>query len=151
MKKRRVLSVVLAASMFAMLLTGCGGGNQGSAEGSQAAAIGQGVAEAESCIKIGVSGTPDLDPAIVNTGSSLIAAINIYDTLIFPSNEADEGVIPRVAEDWTISEDGLTYTFNLKKGIKFHNGDELTASDVVYSMDRLLTIGEDMLYFYKLC
>ena len=40
MKKRRVLSVVLAASMFAMLLTGCGGGNQGSAEGSQAAAIG---------------------------------------------------------------------------------------------------------------
>jgi len=41
MKKRRVLSVVLAASMFAMLLTGCGGGNQGSAEGSQAAAIGQ--------------------------------------------------------------------------------------------------------------
>ena len=72
--------------MFAMLLTGCGGGNQGSAEGSQAAAIGQGVAEAESCIKIGVSGTPDLDPAIVNTGSSLIAAINIYDTLIFPSN-----------------------------------------------------------------
>ena len=80
MKKRRVLSVVLAASMFAMLLTGCGGGNQGSAEGSQAAAIGQGVAEAESCIKIGVSGTPDLDPAIVNTGSSLIAAINIYDT-----------------------------------------------------------------------
>lgn len=42
MKKRRVLSVVLAASMFAMLLTGCGGGNQGSAEGSQAAAIGQG-------------------------------------------------------------------------------------------------------------
>ena len=81
MKKRRVLSVVLAASMFAMLLTGCGGGNQGSAEGSQAAAIGQGVAEAESCIKIGVSGTPDLDPAIVNTGSSLIAAINIYDII----------------------------------------------------------------------
>lgn len=36
MKKRRVLSAVLAASMFAMLLAGCGGGNQGSAEGSQA-------------------------------------------------------------------------------------------------------------------
>lgn len=95
-----------------------------------------------------MSGTPDLDPAIVNTGSSLIAAINIYDTLIFPSNEADEGVIPRVAEDWTISEDGLTYTFNLKKGIKFHNGDELTASDVVYSMDRLLTIGEGYAYIF---
>ena len=72
--------------------------------------------------------------------------------ILFPSNEADEGVILKVAEDWTISEDGLTYTFNLKKGIKFHNGDELTASDVVYSMDRLLTIGEDMLiFFYKLC
>lgn len=77
-----------------------------------------------------------------------MAAINIYDTLIFPSDEANEGVVPRVAEDWTISEDGLTYTFNLKKGIKFHNGDELTASDVVYSMDRLLTIGEGYAYIF---
>lgn len=147
MKKRRIMSVVLATSMLAMLLAGCGGNKPSGAEGSQAAPSGSAV-EAESCIKIGVSGTPDLDPAIASTGSSLIAAINIYDTLVFPDEEAEEGVVGRVAEDWTISEDGLTYTFNLKKGIKFHNGDELTASDVVYSMDRLLTIGEGYAYIF---
>lgn len=147
MKRRRITSVVLATSMLAMLLAGCGGNKPSGAEGSQAAPSGSAV-EAESCIKIGVSGTPDLDPAIASTGSSLIAAINIYDTLVFPDEEAEEGVVGRVAEDWTISEDGLTYTFNLKKGIKFHNGDELTASDVVYSMDRLLTIGEGYAYIF---
>src|SRR5689334_528944 len=38
-----------------------------------------------------------------------------------------------VAEKWDISTDGLTYTFHLRKGVKFHNGREMTADDVVYS------------------
>ena len=53
-----------------------------------------------------------------------------------------------MAERWEVSEDGLTYTFYLKKGIKFHNGDELTASDVAFSMNRLLTIGEGYAYLF---
>lgn len=68
---------------------------------------------------------------------------------MYPDENAEEGVVGRVAEDWTISEDGLTYTFNLKQGIKFHNGEELKASDVVYSMDRLLTIGEGYAYIFS--
>ena len=152
-KRKRIASVVLAASMAMALLSGCGGSagsNSGSeSEGAGAAVSSGGGAEEESCIKIGVSGTPDLDPAIASTGSSLIAAINIYDTLVYPDENAEEGVVGRVAEDWTISEDGLTYTFNLKQGIKFHNGEELKASDVVYSMDRLLTIGEGYAYIFS--
>lgn len=152
-KRKRIASVVLAVSMAMALLSGCGGSagsNSGSeSEGAGAAVSSGGGAEEESCIKIGVSGTPDLDPAIASTGSSLIAAINIYDTLVYPDENAEEGVVGRVAEDWTISEDGLTYTFNLKQGIKFHNGEELKASDVVYSMDRLLTIGEGYAYIFS--
>lgn len=152
-KRKRIASVVLAVSMAMALLSGCGGSagsNSGSeSEGAGAAVSSGGGVEEESCIKIGVSGTPDLDPAIASTGSSLIAAINIYDTLVYPDENAEEGVVGRVAEDWTISEDGLTYTFNLKQGIKFHNGEELKASDVVYSMDRLLTIGEGYAYIFS--
>ena len=42
-----------------------------------------------------------------------------------------------MAESWEASEDGLTWTFNLREGVSFHNGDPLTASDVVYSINRI--------------
>jgi peptide/nickel transport system substrate-binding protein len=42
-----------------------------------------------------------------------------------------------IAQDWTVSEDGLTYTFTLREGVLFHNGDEVTAEDVKFTLDRL--------------
>lgn len=122
-KGRRLTGMLLAASMAVMLLAGCGG-TAAAPEESGAVRTSDKTEEA-SCIKIGVSGTPDLDPAIVNTGSSLIAAVNLYDTLVFPSAEEESGVAPRAAEDWTVSDDGLQYTFHLKQGIRFHNGEEM--------------------------
>lgn len=52
----------------------------------------------------------------------------------------DEGfkVIPGLAKTWEISDDGLTYTFHLRKGVLFHNGKEMTSSDVKASYERLL-------------
>jgi len=55
----------------------------------------------------------------------------IFDGLI--SNDAEGNPIPNVAEKWDISEDGKTYTFYIKKGIKFHDGKELTAEDVAFT------------------
>lgn len=78
------------------------------------------------------------------TGSTILC--NVYDSLVFPLR--DGTAKPLVATKWEVSADGLTYTFNLKSGIKFHNGDELTADDVVYSMNRLMTIGEGYGYLF---
>jgi peptide/nickel transport system substrate-binding protein len=87
-----------------------------------------------------------IDPAVGSDFSSSSALCNLYDTLVFPN--AEGGVDPHVAEDWEVSDDGLTWTFHLKEGIKFHNGSELTASDVAYSMARMLEIGEGYAYVF---
>jgi peptide/nickel transport system substrate-binding protein len=47
----------------------------------------------------------------------------------------DGTIVPMLAEDWTISDDGLTYTFTIRQGVKFHDGSDLDAADVVYSME----------------
>ena len=52
----------------------------------------------------------------------------------------DGSVAPSLATSWTISPDGLTYVFALKKGVKFHNGEEMKASDVVFSFTRAKSI-----------
>ncbi len=81
------------------------------------------------------------DPAVAVDESGLIAVINLYDPLLYP-NVAEGTMDPRphLAESWTVSADGKTYTFKLRHGIKFHSGRELTADDVVFSMDRALRL-----------
>jgi peptide/nickel transport system substrate-binding protein len=80
-----------------------------------------------------------LDPKDQTGDPDWIAANNLYDTLVFP--DPDKVIIPWMAESWKSSSDGLKYTFRLKKGIPFHDGTEVTAEDVVFSMDRMVTSG----------
>lgn len=88
-----------------------------------------------------------IDPAIAADFSSSVSVANLYDTLVFPTYDGE--VVPHLAESWEVSQDGLTYTFHLRKGVKFHNGEELKAEDVVFSMERLLTIGQGYSYIFK--
>ncbi len=66
--------------------------------------------------------------------------LNVFDGLLRPKE--DGTLEPAIAEKYTISEDGLTYTFTLRKGVKFHNGDSVTVEDVIYSFDRLMGTGD---------
>jgi peptide/nickel transport system substrate-binding protein len=70
----------------------------------------------------------------------------LYDSLVFPT--ASGALQPDLATSWTVSPDGLTYTFNLRHGVTFHNGDPLNASDVVFSMNRLIAIGQGFSYLF---
>jgi peptide/nickel transport system substrate-binding protein len=81
-----------------------------------------------------------IDPAIGEDFCSEDAHTNLYDPLVWPAPGG--GVIPWIATNWTISNDGLTYTFSIQKGVQFHDGGNLTAWDVAFSMIRLLTIGQ---------
>jgi peptide/nickel transport system substrate-binding protein len=65
--------------------------------------------------------------------------VNVYDTL-YAYEDNPPKLVPWLATDHTVSEDGLTWTFKLHDGIKFHDGSPLTAEDVVWSFHRLLTL-----------
>ncbi len=79
---------------------------------------------------------PTLDPAHVTDTISDTVARRIFEGLVKFSPELE--IIPSIAENWDISDDGLTYKFYLRKGVKFHNGREVKASDFVYSLKRVL-------------
>ncbi len=81
-----------------------------------------------------------IDPAVGSDNSSTAAQLNLYDVLVFPDLKGDP--TSHVAKKWTVSEDGLTWTFTLRSDVIFHDGTVLTAADVKFSMDRLLEIGE---------
>jgi peptide/nickel transport system substrate-binding protein len=83
----------------------------------------------------GISQIPNLDPAKVNLG---IVAAELVSNLFSSLVQFDEqlGLIPDLAENWTVSEDGLVYTFTLRNGLTFHNGDPLMAADIVYTYER---------------
>jgi peptide/nickel transport system substrate-binding protein len=80
---------------------------------------------------------PDgLDPHRTASASSFQITNNIFDTLVKVTPDGE--FIPGLAEDWEVSEDGLTITFNLREGVNFHNDREVTAEDVKFSFERLL-------------
>ncbi len=81
-----------------------------------------------------------LDPGIQQTGNDWPAAALVYNRLVEYDNTMMNPV-PSLAESWTVSDDGLTYTFQLRQGVKFHNGREVTAEDVAYTFTRNFEIG----------
>jgi peptide/nickel transport system substrate-binding protein/oligopeptide transport system substrate-binding protein len=77
-----------------------------------------------------------LDPALSIDIHAVTVLQQIFDGLV--QFDKDLNTIPAIAKSWNISPDGLTYTFHLREGVKFHNGREVTAKDFVYSFTRLL-------------
>ena len=81
---------------------------------------------------------PTLDPFRPADNNSNVYLYLVFDGLVEFQPGSTE-VRPAVAESWTISPDGLTYTFKLREGVRFHNGREVRSDDVVYSIRRALS------------
>lgn len=80
-----------------------------------------------------------LDQHVSNTVSTRNIALNIFEALM--TRDAANSPVPDLAESVAASADGMTYTFKLRKGVKFHNGKDMTATDVAASFDRYKRIG----------
>ncbi|WP_170289723.1 ABC transporter substrate-binding protein [Cytobacillus depressus] len=88
-------------------------------------------------LRIAIDAQPStLDTHTVSTTATKEIARHIYETLL--TVDSNYEVVPMLAESYEQSEDQLTYTFHLRKGVKFHNGKEMKAEDVIASMERWL-------------
>lgn len=87
------------------------------------------------------------DPAI-EFSNGIHVHNNIYEQLVRYDATAKK-IIPLLAESYTVSDDGLTWTFKIRQGVKFQNGDPLTADDVKYSIDRTMALGAGASYIWS--
>ncbi len=86
-----------------------------------------------------------LDPATTLSGTSALLIMYLYhDALIKAMPEGN--FAPSLAESWTISPDSKVYEFRLRKGVKFHNGDTMTAEDVIFSFWRYRATSAKMIH-----
>ncbi len=94
-------------------------------------------------------GVDTLDPIMTTRTQSLIPMKSIYAPLIEIQPDTLE-IIPGIAKSWDISEDGTVYTFHMNKGVKFHDGSEVTAKDVKYTYERIMDpeVGSSVSQFF---
>jgi len=78
-----------------------------------------------------------LDPAYETDGNSFMVGDNVYEQLVAYKDETTD-TEPGLAKSWDISDDGLTYTFHLREGVKFHDGTPFNANAVVFSIGRMM-------------
>src|SRR5512135_518306 len=89
-------------------------------------------AQAETITAVMHSGLRVLDPVITTAHIVRNHAYMIYDTLL--ATDADGKIQPQMAEKWTVSPDGKTYTFTLRPGLKWHDGPPVKSEDCIASI-----------------
>jgi peptide/nickel transport system substrate-binding protein len=128
-RRRAVVSVagVLAASVA---LAGCSASSGESGESG-------GTSDGPAAVSMGITSSPtSLDPNVASGANDALVMRQIFDSLVV-ENE-DHEFEPWLADSWDISEDGTSYTFHLKEGVKFQDGTDFDAEAVKTNIDRIL-------------
>ncbi len=138
MNKNKIINklFILAIALFA--LVGCSTGDSSSTEETRKTSV---EANEESLqdetLKVGIAALPaQLDPGLGIGIASIKVFYNIYDTLFYTTKDGE--VEGRLAEDWDWIDD-KTLEVSIREGVTFHNGDHLTADDVKFTFDRILS------------
>jgi peptide/nickel transport system substrate-binding protein len=97
--------------------------------------------EARTTLNVALFGEPDfLDPHVA-TSVGFVPIDNAYESLVYTERDSTR-LVPSLAESWTTSQDGRTFTFKLRRGVKFHDGTEMDAESVRFSYDRLRRVNK---------
>lgn len=136
---RRFVSACGIVSASLLLLTACGRRETPVAEGIRTGTL-----------LLGNLAEPrDLDPQVITAYTDMNIAAALFEGLT-ALDERTAQPLPAAADRWEISPDGLVYTFHLREGAKWSNGDKLTAQDFAYSFQRILTPSFASEYAYML-
>lgn len=138
--KKKLLALFLALVMVGAVLPGCGDGSKDPGGQGNNGKTGEPVKGGEITVGIAQDLDDSLDPHQTVAAGTREVLFNIFEGLVKPNSDGE--MIPTVAEKYTLSEDGTTYTFTLREGVKFHNGQTVTAEDVVYSINRCAAVPE---------
>lgn len=118
------MSIALLLLCFALILTACGSNNSNTSNGNL-----------KTTLKVAMDVNPQtLDPLLTTGSITKDVMKNVYETLI--TVDAKYHVQPMLASSYGLSDDGKTYTFKLRHGVKFQNGKPMTADDVIASLER---------------
>ncbi len=146
MVRRRTASIAATALVAALVSAGCNTtGSHSSGSSSPTPATGGCTGDASNntpnivtsanTLRYAITSEPTtLDPATVRDGTTIDLLQQLYEGLV--KWDATNQLVPGMAEKWDISADGTTYTFHIRKGVKFPNGREVNAEDFKYSIDR---------------
>ena len=134
MRKSKLLALALAAAMSVSLLAGCGSSGSSTPASGGTSGDAAGVTYKDTITIAAANDQNYMDGQMNNSNDVYLRAV--YSQLVrrTPDNE----LVGDLAESWEVSDDGCTWTFHLRQGVKFHSGKELTAADVKASYDRLL-------------
>lgn len=125
--KKKSLALFMALALIVAPLTACGGGGSGS---------GKTEADYDKVLSVQVGPNPEtLDPALNSAVDGANTILHLYEGLLVVDEQGQ--LAPGQAESWETSEDGLTWTFHLRDGLKWSDGSDLTAKDFVYSWKRI--------------
>lgn len=95
----------------------------------------QDVDSSEAVFRVAMQPIVQTDPALISSDSEVLVANHVYDYLV--DIDSQNNIIPRLAREWSVSEDGRTYKFSIVEEVKFHDGTPLTAEDIVWTYNRL--------------
>lgn len=136
---KKPLSIALALVLLVLILCGCGSKDTPPAQTSDPAPAETNAPSEDSgngrTLNVGIAQDVDtLDPHMIVTAGARELLFNVYEGLLKP--DSDGNLLPAVAEDYTVSDTADSFTFTLRDGVLFHNGNPVTAEDVVYSLNR---------------
>ena len=129
----KMFRLLFLVYVLAIVLCGCAGGEQGDTTGvTTTASDPQKGPQKGGSVVVGIQQDLDsLDPHMIEAAGTSEVLFNIFEGLVKP--DKDGNLVPAVASDFKVSEDGMRYTFTLREGITFHNGSPVTIDDVIYS------------------